>query len=315
MFDDRRSGKFVLVLAAGSGNRLASLTTTTAGVRVPKQYCALFGGRSLLGDAIARAELLAARENIVVVVARDHARWWEREFEGSVVRVVVQPSDKGTAAGVLLGLRAIASVDERAHVTMLPADHFVADEGALAASLLAAQATGRADRPVLLGMSADSPDPEYGYVVPVRSTTPMLGVSQFVEKPTSSDASALLARGAVWNTMMLASPLSALHALYERRLPRMLAAFRWARPEEGPSRAASLYSTIETADFSRDVLQGSEPFLDLRVAAPCGWTDLGTPSRVRACVVRYRSRYVAASCLRPAAVDLAAAAEAQTASA
>jgi mannose-1-phosphate guanylyltransferase len=315
MFDDRRSGKFALVLAAGSGNRLSSLTTTSGGVRVPKQFCSLFGGRSLLGDTVARAELLAARENVVVVVARDHERWWQREFDGSNVRVVVQPCDKGTAAGVLLGLRTIESIDPQAHVTMLPADHFVADEGALAAALLAAQARSRSGRPVLVGMAADSPDPEYGYIVPVRSSTPTMGVASFVEKPTATEASALLRNGAVWNTMMLASPLASLLQLYERRLPRLLAAFRWARPEEGPSRAASLYSMVEPADFSRDVLQRSEPFLDLRVAPPCGWTDLGTPGRVRACVERYRTRYVMSSCRLPAVLDLAAAAESATATA
>lgn len=312
MFDDRRSGKFVLVLAAGSGNRLASLTTTGAGEKVPKQYCSLFGGRSLLADAIARAELLASRENVVVVVAREHARWWEREFDGSVVRVVVQPRDRGTAAGVLLGLRAIEVVDPNAHVTMMPSDCFVADEGALAASLLAAQATSGSGRPVLLGMPADSPDPEYGYVVPIRSATTTQGVSAFVEKPDREQATALLRRGAVWNSMMLASPMSAMLRLYERRLPRMLAAFRWARPEEGPSRAAALYGTLEPADFSRDVLQGSEPFLDMRVATPCGWTDLGTPSRVKACVNTWRMRYASAPSSRMPIVDLAAAAEAAT---
>lgn len=310
MFDDRRSGKFVLVLAAGSGNRLASLTTTRSGERVPKQYCSLFGGRSLLGDAIARAELLAARENIVVVVAREHARWWEREFDGGIVRVVVQPQDRGTAAGVLLGLRAIEVADPAAHVTMMPSDCFVADEGALAASLLTAQAASTSGRPVLVGMTADSPDPEYGYIVPVGLTGSRAGVSAFVEKPDREQAAQLLRRGAVWNSMMLASPLHSLLQLYERRLPRMLAAFRWARPEEGPSRAAALYATLEPADFSRDLLQGSEASLDLRVAPPCGWTDLGTPSRVKACVERHRGRYAPPPALRSPVFDLAAAAEA-----
>lgn len=315
MFDDRRSGKFVLVLAAGSGNRLASLTTTRAGERVPKQYCSLFGGRSLLGDAVARAELLAARENVFVVVAREHARWWEREFEGSVVRVVVQPQDRGTAAGVLLGLRAIEAVDPDAHVTMMPSDCFVADEGALASSLLSAQVASGSGRPVLVGMPADSPDPEYGYIVPVGLTGSRAGVCQFVEKPDREQASLLLRRGAVWNSMMLASPLQSLLRLYERRLPRMIAAFRWARPEEGPSRAAALYASLEPGDFSRDLLQGSEASLDLRVATPCGWTDLGTPARVKSCVERHRGRYAPPPVVRQPVFDLAAAAEAAIASA
>ena len=37
-------------------------------------------------------------------------------------------------------------------------------------------------------------------------------------------------------------------------------------------------------DFSRDVLQGSEDSLRLQPVPPCGWTDLGTPARVAACL-------------------------------
>jgi hypothetical protein len=37
---------------------------------------------------------------------------------------------------------------------------------------------------------------------------------------------------------------------------------------------------LPSADFSRDVLAGSEVHLRRRMAGPCGWTDLGTPERV-----------------------------------
>src|SRR5262245_29208838 len=69
---------WALVLAAGEGTRLASLTTGADGRSTPKQYCSLDGGRSLLGDALARAELLVPRERIVVVVARQHEALWRR---------------------------------------------------------------------------------------------------------------------------------------------------------------------------------------------------------------------------------------------
>ena len=47
--DDHR---WALVLAGGSGTRLASMTIDTNGLAVPKQYCALVGERSLLGDTL-----------------------------------------------------------------------------------------------------------------------------------------------------------------------------------------------------------------------------------------------------------------------
>ena len=44
---------WVVVLAGGEGSRLRSLTTTAAGMTVPKQFCSLYGGRSLLQEALA----------------------------------------------------------------------------------------------------------------------------------------------------------------------------------------------------------------------------------------------------------------------
>ncbi len=43
---------WALILAAGDGSRLSSLTTTANGQRVPKQFCSLRGGASLLEGAL-----------------------------------------------------------------------------------------------------------------------------------------------------------------------------------------------------------------------------------------------------------------------
>ena len=51
---------WALVLAAGEGSRLRALTTTN-GVAVPKQFCSLQGGPSLLQEALHRAEAVAPR--------------------------------------------------------------------------------------------------------------------------------------------------------------------------------------------------------------------------------------------------------------
>jgi len=51
-----------LVLAAGKGNRLRSLTVTSSGLHVPKQFCSLQGGPSLLHEALCRAQSITAHE-------------------------------------------------------------------------------------------------------------------------------------------------------------------------------------------------------------------------------------------------------------
>jgi len=80
--DPRRSlqpggNTWALILAAGQGTRLSSLTTTDEGFAVPKQFCSLRGGASLLEETLSRAETVATRGHIVTVVAAEHRRWWK----------------------------------------------------------------------------------------------------------------------------------------------------------------------------------------------------------------------------------------------
>lgn len=57
---EQNSHDWVLVLAGGDGKRLRSLTSAD-GVSVPKQYCSLAGGKTLLDDAIERAQRFRSR--------------------------------------------------------------------------------------------------------------------------------------------------------------------------------------------------------------------------------------------------------------
>lgn len=65
-------GHWAIVLAAGSGTRLHGLTQDRFGMAVPKQFCSLSGGRTLLGDALDRARRVVPAEHVIVVVAAQH---------------------------------------------------------------------------------------------------------------------------------------------------------------------------------------------------------------------------------------------------
>jgi mannose-1-phosphate guanylyltransferase len=137
-------------------------------------------------------------------------------------------------------------------------------------------------------------------------------VERFVEKPEARLASELLASGALWNSFLFAARGAGLLARYECRFPGLLARFRAAFQERGTERAArlaQLYDDIEPADFSRDLVQGAEGDLRLVSVPACGWTDLGTPERVAACLeglsARARVRRAPAAPGPRAALDLA----------
>jgi len=280
--------RWALVLAAGDGTRLAALTTGPAGIAVPKQFCRLPGGRTLLGEALRRAEQVVRADHVVVVVAMSHRRWWDAELAGRDALVVAQPRNRGTAVGALLGLRAIEARAPDATVYLLPSDHFVAADVALAGVVRTActRAERTSDRVVLLGIEPDAPDSGYGWIVPgAAAGGGFRTVDRFVEKPAPDRAAELMAAGAVWNGFLLAARLRTLLGAYATRLPRIAAAL--GTPETWGDGLGRIYERLETADFSRDLLEGSESRLLVLPVPPCGWSDLGTPDRVAGCAARF----------------------------
>jgi mannose-1-phosphate guanylyltransferase len=278
---------WALILAAGEGSRLRSLTTRN-GVAIPKQFCSLDGGASLLQEALHRAEAVAPRTRIATIVAQQHRRWWDGPLWTLPARnVVVQPRNRGTAIGILLPLLHLERRDPEARVALLPSDHFVRDEDVLARSLRAAMhaLAQRRDGITLLGIEPDEADPELGYVLPGRADAQgVLTVERFVEKPDTAFARDLIDRGAVWNSFIVAARLASLVALFERRCPEIVALMRGAVARDlasgGEDAVTLLYERLTELDFSRHVLQGQEPYLRLLPVPSCGWSDLGTPRRV-----------------------------------
>ena len=286
---NRTGHTWVLVLAAGEGRRLRSLTTTRDGTTVPKQFCSLRGGASLLQDSLKRALTVARASRICAIVAAKHRRWWAPELDAlPPVNRIVQPGDRGTGLGVLLPLLHIALRDPNATLLIIPSDHFVRDEWVLAASFqeLIRLAHRRPEALFLLGTKPNLPDTELGYILP--SGTDLDGASQvrtFVEKPSRPHAEALLKGGALWNLFILAAKVQTLLALYVeisaevvRKLGAAIKVDRGA-VDWGAS-VAQAYRTLPVLDFSHDVLQGKEEMLRVVAVPYCGWTDLGTPHRV-----------------------------------
>jgi mannose-1-phosphate guanylyltransferase len=319
-----RQRTWALVLAAGDGTRLATLTTDAYGRSVPKQFCSLNGGHSLLEEAMQRGRRLVPRERLCAIVAADHRRYWQHTLWSiPSSNVVVQPRNRGTANGILLAVLRILERDPGARIVFLPADHYVRDENALAGSLreTANVLTRSPDGLALVGIEPDEADPELGYIVPgVALADGTRAVERFVEKPDENVARQLLASGALWNSFIFAASGPALIGLMRERMPDIVDAMATALAREThlgdrSTALADLYENLASIDFSRAVLQGAEARLRVVAAPACGWSDLGTPHRVldtlRRLEVDQRERIASPQRLRslitpPAFINLAA---------
>jgi mannose-1-phosphate guanylyltransferase len=273
-----RSNSWSILLAGGEGRRLRELTTTRAGVTVPKQFCSLNGGPTLLAETLRRAEGLSTRDRILVVVSARHERFWRDDLSGlPAENVVVQPQGRGTGPGILLPLLTVLERDPAAEVVVLPSDHHVEDERVLRGAFETALEAVRGDprRIVLLGVTPDAPDTQYGWIIPAHEPVDgaAAAIELFVEKPDRDTARRLLARGALWSSFLFASQGLALLAAFSRAQPALVRTFA-ERPLE------AVYRKIATVDFSREVLERVADRLGVVRVPPCGWSDLGTPDRV-----------------------------------
>jgi len=280
----KRHQVWSIVLAGGDGQRLRRLATDRSGRPIPKQFWEFDGQRSLLNATLERMGPLVPRRRAVPVVARDHHRWWRTELQGVPhENVVVQPENRGTAAGVLLPLMRVVDHDRNAIVAVLPSDHWVRDGETLRRSVATACAAARDDdrRLILLGMEAADGDVEYGWIMPRSIGAPGLcAVDSFVEKPGREKCRELRRQGALINSMIIVARAATLLNMFYLAVPRLLWEFVKAHESDEGGGFDEVYEFLPRQDFSRDVL---EPLADRLTVLPvpeCGWTDVGTPERV-----------------------------------
>jgi mannose-1-phosphate guanylyltransferase len=276
-------GAWAIVLAAGNGSRLSGLTHDSAGEAVPKQFCSLDGRTTLLGRTLTRAADVVGAERVTAVVSPLHRCYWEEPLRTLAQdNIVIQPQNRGTAIGILLPTLRIAARDPNARIVILPSDHFVADESILTHALTDTLADiDEHDQGVaLLGIEADEADPELGYIVPGTADHPRLRrVHRFVEKPLAARARRLIARGALWNSFILACRATSLIDLFVHRCPDVVHLLRAIDSHDYAS-LSHAYTELPEIDFSRHIATGQERQLAVTTVPRCGWNDLGTPHRL-----------------------------------
>jgi mannose-1-phosphate guanylyltransferase len=281
-----------IVLAGGDGTRLQSLTRALTGDDRPKQFCRILGHDTLLEQTRRRALMLVESERLLTVVTRRHERFYAPLLANAPPHTVIaQPENRGTATAIALALRRLDGLDPEHPVIVLPSDHYVSDDAAFMARVESAceAVLVRPDLVVLLGIAADRPEVEFGWIEPGAlildaGPWPLYRVARFREKPRLVVAVRLLRQGGLWNSFVLVARPSTLGGLIRGAAPGLmeqLAAVPAPIGRPGPDGLLGrLYAELPATDLSRDVLQRYPADLAMLPVTGLGWNDLGDPGRV-----------------------------------
>ena len=286
-----------LVLAGGEGQRLKSFIRRLRGDSLPKQYVKFTGAYSMLDHTYRRAEKLIPRERVFTVVNQAHMKYpavvdqLGGRHHGTVV---VQPENRGTGPGLLLPLMHIHKRYANVIVTMFPSDQFIWEEDRLMRHVRLAHAIVKRDpsKLVVLGIKPEYGEPEYGYILPNKdwdaSGWGTYAVTKFVEKPDFMRAHNLIARGALWNTMLMVVNAATLLQWVNELRPDVYRHFEHIHETIGTPRESMVlretYDCLESVNFSADLLEplarkhpGS---LSVLPVSNVVWGDWGSESRI-----------------------------------
>jgi mannose-1-phosphate guanylyltransferase len=313
---------WAVILAGGEGTRLRGLTRFLCGEDRPKQFCRLYGGKTLLSHTRDRLAKIIAPKRTIFVVVKAHERFYGPELAG-VARshLVVQPANRGTTAAITASLIRIMALDEDPIVGFFPTDHFYSHEERFVAAVDRAirAVQQRRNALILLGAKPERAEVEYGWIEPgpARRRSALSGLNErgahwravtssalravrgFWEKPTSPVAEALFARGCLWNTFVMVGRSSAFLSALRAAVPELLNVFEAAPHRAGTgfkeARLRMLYESIPPGDFSRQVLPDCTDMLRVLPMDDAGWNDLGTPARVMESVGKWPDSEIAVS--------------------
>lgn len=282
------SATWAILLAGGDGTRLQSMTRAITGDSRPKQFVPVIGRRTLLDQTRRRVALSIEPSRTMIVVTQKHRRFYEplaNEISPSLL--LEQPFNKGTAPAILYALLEVAARSPKATVALFPSDHFFADDEEFMSHVDVAIDAVRIqpESVMLLGITPTAPETEYGWIEPqpsilANAERSLTRVKKFWEKPDAMLASSLMQRGCLWNSFVMVGRVEALLKMTRAALPELYAAFTASED------ITELYSQIEDANFSHQVLAARPEDLMVMRVGDVGWSDLGEPNRVLATLAR-----------------------------
>jgi mannose-1-phosphate guanylyltransferase/mannose-6-phosphate isomerase len=281
---------YIVILAGGSGTRFWPLSRMAR----PKQLISITGDRSMLQRTVERVLPLHPKRILIITnhLQADETERQMQPYDSVPIDVIAEPAARNTAPAIALAAALIAAHDPSGIMAVLPADHFIKNEGMLRDTLVFAGESARNGFLVTLGILPSRPETGYGYIEAGMDAANEGGVQghgqgpfpvrRFVEKPPLAEAVRYLEEGNFfWNSGMfiwradtiLGEMRTFMPALYEKLDPLMRSG---AAPGHSglKEQIAALYDDIENVSIDYGVMEKSSRVQ--MVPVEMGWSDVGS---------------------------------------
>ena len=246
-----------VILAGGSGERFWPLSTPER----PKQFLRVFGGASLIRQAVSRLDGFVSPKDVFVVTAKNLVAATRRELpEIPKCNILGEPMRRDTGAAVALGV-GLAAGGADPVIGFFSSDQMVANPKAFRKVVSKAVALARR-KPVIvtLGIKPTYPATCFGYISPKTRT--------FVEKPDANTAKKYVKAGYLWNAGMFIARASTFRGAFAAHAPELSCL------TSGTNHLAALYSKLPKISFDYAVMEKAKN-VEV-VPGDFGWDDVGS---------------------------------------
>lgn len=263
-----------ILMAGGAGTRLWPLSTDEN----PKQFLALFDGRSLLQLTFERLLPLVPPEAMFVST--------NERYRGKVAEqlpalppgnILVEPSRRNTAPAIALCMSQVrAQLGDDPVTGIFPSDQYVQDPAAFLAAVEKAWQAAEAE-PFLLtiGIEPDHPNTGFGYLeVSDEEIAPSaVRLRRFVEKPDRARAEEFVRSGRfVWNGGMFVWRTSVFEEALRKSAPDIAGLVR--EIEAAGATWTAAYERMPSISIDYALMEKAPNVATVR--GSFGWSDVGS---------------------------------------
>jgi len=278
----RDKNNHLVIMAGGVGSRLWPLSTEEQA----KQFVDVLGcGRTLLQITFDRFKDIIPIENVWVVTSDKYENFVRTQLPDiPSTNILLEPCRRNTAPCVAYASWRIKAQNPRANIVVTPSDHLVLNVREFQRVILSTlKFADETDAILTLGMKANRPETQYGYIQADLSCSAarnkeIFRVDEFHEKPDLKTAQKYLTKNNffwnsgifIWNVSTIVNAFRVYQPAISELFEGMLSLYGTEKEQE---RINEIYPQCENISVDYAIMEKAEEIFVF--PADFGWTDLG----------------------------------------